>query len=216
MSVVKNFSLKLNSFCLKADELVFLDEGVTALQGPSGSGKSSFAKALLGLIPTAQGQWLFKDSDKEIDLMSMDVRERHLGVVFQDYALFPHMTAKENIFFAAEARKISSDIGEQLYQRLSQALGLGKFFNTKAIHLSGGESQRVALARALMGRPRFLILDEAFVSLDKESKHQAYQICKNLIQETKIPTLLITHDDDEVDFFSAKKLIINKGTIVEA
>lgn len=213
MSVVKNFTLNLGDFKLVAENIEISDQGVTALLGPSGAGKSSFAKALLGLIPLQAGQWLIKEDNKEIDLLKLNVAQRKLGVVFQDFALFPHMSAKQNIMFAAKARAVPDEKAQQLYELFLRELQMDKFENTKAVHLSGGETQRTALARALMGQPRFLILDEAFVSLDKDNKKSAYDLCKKLLSATTTPALLITHDAEEVAAFGAKVLQIKCGQI---
>lgn len=213
MSVVKNFLLSIDDFQLRAEGIELADHSVTALQGPSGSGKTTFVRALLGLTSIESGEWIFEEDGKSFDLLSLPISERRLGVVFQDYALFPHLTAKQNIFFAAEARKIPTEERERLYKLFYSQLDLKNFENTRASKLSGGESQRVALARALMGKPRFLILDEAFVSLDSENKTKAYQLCKSVLSETQTPTLLITHDSSEVEAFNAKRLTITNGFI---
>ncbi len=216
MSVVKNFSIKLGSFQLQAPNIELLDNGVTALIGPSGSGKSSFAKALLGLIACESGHWNMKTGTGEIDLLNLPIERRRLGVVFQDFALFPHMTAKENILFAAQARKVNKDQAKESFDFFAETLQMKNFLNTKAGKLSGGEAQRTALARALIGQPRFLILDEAFVSLDKENKQRAYQLCQKVLNEMSVPTLLISHDASEVEALASKSLFIQDGEIKDS
>lgn len=214
MSVIKNLEVSFDDFLIRAANVELLDSGVTALVGPSGSGKTSFAKALLGLLPIRTGEWIFSvPESRDVDLLQMPVQARRLGVVFQEYGLFPHLSAKENIFFAAKARRIFSAEAEALYERFRSVLSLSNFENTKAAKLSGGESQRTALARALMGKPRFLILDEPFSALDTDNRQSARQLCLSILKELQMPALLITHDQQDVEAMASNILKIQNGVI---
>jgi ABC-type Fe3+/spermidine/putrescine transport system ATPase subunit len=123
------------------------------------------------------------------------------------------MTAKENIFFAAEARRVPRDVRDQLYERLNELLRLSSFADRRAVKLSGGEKQRVALARALMGQPRFLFLDEPFSSLDAQLRGEARRLVQMTLKDMGIPALLITHDEEDVRALASQVIRIHSGKI---
>lgn len=170
------------------------DQGVTALLGPSGSGKSSIFRILLGLDTCPTLRWDFQGTD----LAALPVPERRLGVVFQTWELFPHLTARENLEFALEARRLKMAEVKARWDLLVESLQLDPFLDRKAQFLSGGEKQRVALARALIGNPRFLFLDEPFSALDADLRDSAREVVRSILQRTAIPTLLVTHDREDV------------------
>jgi ABC-type Fe3+/spermidine/putrescine transport system ATPase subunit len=186
------------------------DHGITALWGPSGAGKTSVFRLLIGLEPCPGLKWNFGD----LDLAAMPVPERRLGVVFQSLELFPHMTAKENIGFAARARQLPAEVERERLGLLVQDLRMEPFLNRRASVLSGGEAQRVALARALIAQPRFLFLDEPFSSLDSELRADARAMVKRAIEVFKVPTLLITHDVDDLAALANSVVKIKAGRIV--
>lgn len=212
MSLIKNLYKNYGDFKIEINEWQIADEGVSALWGPSGSGKTSIFRILIGLEPCAGWSWQFGNED----LAQLPPPARRLGVVFQNYDLFPHLTAKENILFAAEARKIPFPVATEKFNELVDKLNLPSCLNRRAQVLSGGEKQRVALARALIGQPRMLLLDEPFSALDEAVKHEARQLVKNIIEQEKIPTLLISHDKSDIDFLSGKVFQILNGKKVES
>lgn len=191
MSVVKNLLFSRNSFILDIPYWEIPDTGISLLQGVSGSGKTTLLKILLGLEPVTSFQWLFCDRD----LVKESIANRHIGVVFQDLCLFPHMNSFENIQFAAQARGLSLE-GEN-FDFLNQTFQLDKFLFKKVGLLSGGEAQRVALARALITRPKVLFLDEAFSSLDLELREESRKLVKLCSKQWKIPVLMISHDQED-------------------
>lgn len=209
MSFVENLHKDYDGFHLKIPKWEILDQGVTALWGPSGSGKTSVFRVLLGLEACADLSWRWGDQD----LAKLSTPERNLGVVFQGLELFPHLTAKENIFFGAKARKIAEDLAWDRFKKMDQVLNFGRFADRKADLLSGGEKQRVALARALMTFPRMLFLDEPFSALDEDLKAEARDLLKNLLQETQTPALLITHDRRDLKELASKITEIRDGQI---
>ena len=209
MSVVENLKYKYDDFQLSVDRWEIPDQGITALMGASGSGKTTLAKVLLGLESCEASVWDFKGED----LMKLAPPDRKLGVVFQDFALFPHLTAKQNIYFAAESRKVDQSVADELYSKLSTQLQLSSFESRKAAVLSGGEKQRVALARALMGQPRFLILDEPFSALDTELRSSARQLVKEVIEASGVPALMITHDQEDVQALASVCFQIKNGSV---
>ena len=202
MSLVENLYVEYDNFKIYIPHWEFSDRGVTALWGPSGSGKTTIFRTLIGLEECPSLKWDYRGED----LAQLSVESRRLGVVFQNYELFPHMTAKENILFAVKARKIQ----DSNWSRFIDPLNLSKSLQTKASRLSGGEKQRVALVRALVGEPRILLLDEPFSSLDKEIREEARQLVKSVIKDLEIPTLLITHDSDDIRALADESVEIEK------
>ena len=213
MSLVKNLHIKFEGdFDLKIDELKILDDGITCIMGPSGSGKSTFFNALIGAVPAPQMSWSFKDED----LNTLSISERRLGVVSQNYDLFPHMTGLQNLKFAAKARGVEKAEQEKLLAQLNESLKISSFYNKNVNLLSGGEQQRIAIARALIGKPRVLLLDEPFASLDSGLRAESRNLIKSIVKEYKIPTLLITHDKSDADALADALITFESGRIKES
>lgn len=211
MSLVENLFRNYGDFKIDIPSWEILDEGVTVLWGPSGSGKTSVFRLLIGLETATNFKWTFKGHD----LAKMAVPQRRLGVVFQTLDLFPHMTAEENILFAAKAREIPHEQAYEKLQELTGVLQMQSFLNRPVSVLSGGEKQRVAIARALSGDPRILFLDEPFSALDQELRQESRALIKRVIEKEKIPTLLVTHDPADVEMLANKVSTIKHGSIVE-
>ena len=207
MSLVKNATRDYGDFSLEIRDWEIRDSGVTALWGPSGSGKSSLVSVLLGLDRQASLTWIWEGKD----LGLLPVEKRKLSVVFQDPGLFPHMTAEANIWFPVKKK----DRQEAPFNELVSALQIQDLLQRSVEKLSGGEKQRVALARALIYRPRLLLLDEPFSSLDEEVKGRARDLVSKVSQHLGIPVLLITHDREDVFSMASKVSRICKGHIVE-
>lgn len=197
-------------FTLDIPRWEILDKGVTVLWGPSGSGKTSVFRILLGLEPCPGMVWNFKGED----IASLKTPDRRMGVVFQTLDIFPHMTAKENILFAAKARKVDSTKAISRLKHLVEVLLMESFLERKASFLSGGEKQRVALARALMGEPRVLLLDEPFSALDQELRDESRRLVKTVIETEDIPTILVTHDQRDVEILGNKVSKIKNGRLI--
>lgn len=211
MSYVENLFRNYGDFTLEIPQWEILDKGVTVLWGPSGAGKTSVFRILLGLEECPGMKWTFQNED----LAHLKSPDRRLGVVFQTLDLFPHMTAEQNILFAARARKIEPQRARKHLDQLSTDLRMKAFLGRPATVLSGGEKQRVAIARALMGEPRLLLLDEPFSALDQELREESRQLVGQLIEERAIPTLLVTHDTRDVEVLADKISIIKNGRIIE-
>jgi ABC-type sugar transport system ATPase subunit len=211
VSWVRGLKYDYGDFRVDIPQWEILDHGVTSLWGLSGSGKTSVFRLLLGLDrPEAGFSWEFAG----VDLAKLPTPDRKLGVVFQTLELFPFMSARENILFAAEARKISLDETEKHLEELARVLNLKSFLDRRASLLSGGERQRVALARALIGQPRILFLDEPFSALDADLRAEARSLVKDAIEREKIPTVLISHDKQDLAAFGGKVSEIRDGRIV--
>lgn len=217
MSVVKQLQADYGDFSIEIKNWEIPDQGVTALWGPSGSGKSSVLRLLLGIDAAKKLEWDFQGTD----LGKLAVSTRRLGIVFQNHELFDHMTASENLEFAAEAalcrpkdlRPSAEKIKTNL-ERFSKKLGIDAFSNRSARLLSGGERQRVALARALIGEPRMLLLDEPFSSLDAENRGEARALVRSVLDENRLPAILVTHDLQDVTALDARLCRIAGGRLI--
>lgn len=218
MSRVENLLIEYSDFKIDIPSWEILDQGVTALWGPSGAGKTTVFRALLGLEPVKSLKWIFAapgaTEGEQLDLAALPTPARKLGVVFQTLDLFPHMTARENIRFAAEARGLSNSETKSREEELIATLRMSSFIDRSASVISGGEKQRVALARAMIARPRVLFLDEPFSSLDADLKGEARALVKSAIAAWKIPTVLVTHDKDDLAALATKISEIKNGKIV--
>lgn len=186
--------------------------GVTVVFGPSGSGKTTILQCIAGLLRQDAGhirigeQTLF-DAKKKIDL---PVQARHVGYVFQDLALFPHMSAAENIAFG-----IQGENGERARQvaDVLERFSISGVAARRPDEISGGERQRVALARALVTRPSLLLLDEPFSALDDELKLEIIGDLKRWLEQNRIPVLLVTHDRAEAALMGGRVLLLHEGRI---
>jgi molybdate transport system ATP-binding protein len=200
---------KLQRFALDVEFSV--PNGVTVIFGPSGSGKTTLLQCLAGLLePEAGsikvgGETLF-DSESGVHLPP---QQRRVGYVFQELALFPHMTAAGNITFGicGNAQK------QMLVQEMLDRFHIGHVASHRPDEISGGERQRVALARALVTRPRLLLLDEPFSALDDELKLAIIGDLKRWLAENEIPVLLVTHDRSEAQMLGERVLLLKEGRV---
>ncbi|MBL7546030.1 MAG: ATP-binding cassette domain-containing protein [Bdellovibrionaceae bacterium] len=208
--MVEKLTIDYSDFSVQIEKWELLDSGVNVLWGPSGSGKTSVFRGLLGLENVKECKWQFGG----MDIGRLSPAQKNIGVVFQTYDLFPHMSAYENIQFAALAKKVDATEFETQLSAIAKKLRIEHILNKKAPMLSGGEQQRVAMARAVVGQPRMLFLDEPFSALDEELKQESRELVKNFIKEQNIPVLLITHDRRDVDFLGDKIFEIKAGRLV--
>jgi molybdate transport system ATP-binding protein len=210
VALKKNFKTKkLQRFVLDVEFSV--PSGVTVIFGPSGSGKTTLLECLAGLLEPeagyikADGEALF-DSERGIDLPS---QQRGVGYVFQELALFPHMTAAQNIAFGIRGNAQKHALVEEMLERFH----IGHVASHRQDEISGGERQRVALARALVTRPRLLLLDEPFSALDDELKLAIIGDLKRWLAENRIPVLLVTHDRNEAQMLGERVLLLRDGRV---
>lgn len=188
-------------------------KNITALYGPSGAGKTSLLKIIAGLLHPEDGfievngeVWL--DTSRNINLPP---QKRNIGFVFQDYALFPNMTVRQNLRYAA-----GKNGDEKLIDYLLHITQLSVFAKHKPATLSGGQKQRAALARALVRKPSLLLLDEPLSALDNETRLQLQQELLQLHHEYKFSALLVSHDIAEVYNLAKHLLSIKKGELIKA
>jgi molybdate transport system ATP-binding protein len=190
--------------------------GVTILFGPSGAGKSSVLRCIAGIVtPDAGsilvGQTALFDSASGVNL---PIRKRGVGYVFQDLALFPHLTALGNVEFGIDS--LDRDDRRDRALALMQALKIAHTADRKPAQISGGEAQRVALARALAVRPKLLLLDEPLSAIDEATKLGIIADLKGLNRDLELPILYVTHNRDEAVTLGERILIMERGSIVAA
>lgn len=210
-----NSLLKLQNIGKHYDKKVILeninleiDTGeIVSLLGPSGSGKTTLLSIILGLTKADQGKIIFND----VDLSNVSMKERGFNIVFQDYALFPHINAYENIVYGLRNKK--GLVSEKEIKEYIEFLELTPHLTKKIGELSGGQKQRVALARTLVTKPKILLLDEPLSALDGVIKESIKERIKSIAKEFKLTTILVTHDPEEALTLSDKILIINQGNI---
>ena len=189
-------------------------EGVTVLFGRSGSGKTSVVKSVAGLLNPDRGRVVLNgrvlfDSDARVNV---PVHHRRLGYVFQDSRLFPHLTVRDNLEYAARvtrrARRRSDEIGA--------LLGIGQLLDRRTHGLSGGEAQRVAIGRALLSEPDMLLMDEPLASLDGPRKSEILPYLETLRRETGVSILYVTHTMAEVARLATHIVLIEDGRVVQS
>ncbi len=196
-------------FTLEIPELEVKSGGeMITLLGPSGCGKTTTLRIIAGLEKPDSGRVFFD----ETDVTDLEPGKRSIGIVFQDYALFPHMTVFENVAFGLETRKLPRD---EINRRVTWALelvGLKGFENRYPEQLSGGQQQRVALARALVIEPQVLLLDEPLSNLDAKIRERLRGgEIRRIQKELGITTIYVTHDQEEAMAVSDRIAVMNSG-----
>lgn len=184
---------------------------VRALLGPNGSGKSTALRALAGLTPLSDGQIVL---DRE-DITRAPTENRAIGMVFQDYLLFAHMSALENVAFGPRCRGVDKHRARELAANLLRHMGLDGYERKRPGTLSGGQAQRVALARALAGEPRLLLLDEPLSALDAHTRLSVRSQLRRHLSEFDGGTIVVTHDPLEAMVLADHVTIIEGGSIVQ-
>jgi molybdenum ABC transporter ATP-binding protein len=191
-----------------------LEQGITILFGPSGAGKTTLLDCIAGLTDPDQGRivagsGVLFDSEEGVNL---DATERKIGYVFQDLALFPHLTVEANVAYGLGRLKV-----EERKQRVAGALdslAISELRTRRPAELSGGERQRVALARALVTQPSVLLLDEPLAALDMPVRMKIAEDLRRSIQALLIPVLYVTHSRDEVFMLGERMLMLERGKII--
>jgi putative spermidine/putrescine transport system ATP-binding protein len=206
VDVVKDYgtSRALSGFTLSMQpgELV-------ALLGPSGCGKTTALRALAGLTPITSGTILV---DGEA-VAHLPTNKRDVGMVFQSYSLFPHMTAQDNVEYGLRMRKVPKVDRRERAAEMLAAVGLEALGHRYAHELSGGQQQRVALARALVTRPSVLLLDEPLSALDAKVRVELRELIRRIQTELRITTLFVTHDQEEALAMADRVAVMSDGLI---
>lgn len=208
--LIENLTKKINhSTILDCINLEIKTGHLVPLLGPSGSGKSTLLKIIAGLDKPNSGTiWL---SGKEYTDAS--IQSRQIGFVFQNYALFNHLTVFQNIAFGLQLRNLTKVQIVDRVKLLLKLIQLEKFANSLPFHLSGGQRQRVALARALAIEPSVLLLDEPFGALDIQVRKDLRIWLKKLHEQVSVTTLFVTHDQQDAIELANEVIILNQGKI---
>ncbi len=180
-----------------------------ALLGPSGCGKTTLLRIVAGFIEQGNGKVII--GDRPIDTLPPSKRE--IGIVFQNYALFPHMTVAQNIAYGLAARRESRKVQDERVEEMLAIVQLSQLADRKPRQLSGGQQQRVALARALAIRPRILLLDEPFAALDKNLRLDMQIEIKRLQRQFALTAIMVTHDQDEAMAIADRIAVMSQGRI---
>ncbi len=182
------------------------------LLGPSGSGKSTLLRIIAGLEKPESGQILWDGQD----LADVPVHLRRFGLMFQDYALFPHRTVEQNVAFGLRMQNLPSDEVNARAREALEQVKMETFANRKVTDLSGGEQQRVALARTLAPRPRLIMLDEPLGALDRTLREELVRELRELLKASGIPAIYVTHDQEEAFAIADQLLLLHEGLVVQS
>jgi len=192
---------------LKADNQILI------LLGPSGSGKTTILHLLAGLFKPDEG--FIKINDRILyssgEKINNPPQSRNVGYLFQNYALFPHMTVRQNVIYGLKSKGCRQDGSALDPLELLDSFGVGHLIDRYPSQLSGGEKQRVALARALVVQPNLLLLDEPFSALDRNTRISLRQELKKLHQQWQIPFVLVTHDEEDAHFMGDVIVTLENG-----
>ncbi len=180
-----------------------------AFLGPSGSGKSTLLRAIAGFGPIPEGKILIDNED----IANLPPWHRDVGMVFQNYALWPHMTVRKNVAFGLQERKIEKSAIKERVEEALDMIGLTHLADRYPSQLSGGQQQRVALARTIVIRPRLLLLDEPLSNLDANLRVQMRNDIRKLQRQLGLTTIFVTHDQEEANTISDRMAVLDKGII---
>ena len=204
----QNDVIAVNDFCFEIP-----DGELIGLLGPSGCGKSTALNLISGLLEPTEGRIFFGEDD----VTRLPPEHRGVGLVFQNYALYPHLTVRQNIRFPLEnlkgAAKLSKEQMEERVLEAAKLVQIDMLLDRKPAALSGGQQQRVAIARALVKLPRVLLLDEPLSNLDARLRLQTREELRRIQRRTKITTIFVTHDQEEAMSISDKIVVMKDGVI---
>jgi sulfate transport system ATP-binding protein len=211
-NLVKTFTSGEDVAAVGGVSFVAPEGKVTSLLGPSGSGKSTLLRLIAGLEEPDSGSIAIEGRD----VTRVPVKKREVGFVFQSYALFRHMTVRDNIAFGMEIRKASKSAIDARVKELLALIQLEGYDGRFPGQLSGGQRQRVALARALATEPKVLLLDEPFGALDAQVRVELREWLVEFHEKTGVTTLLVTHDQEEALELSQHVVLLNNGLVAQA
>lgn len=207
-SLLKKFGNKvvLNSVSFDIKQGEFF-----SILGPSGCGKTTLLRCLIGIERPESGS-IEKNG---VDITNANPKDRGMGIVFQNYALFPNMTVYQNIAYALKARKMAKEDIDKKVRQIIDDVGLSDHINKKPRQLSGGQQQRVAIARTLVLSPDLVLFDEPMSALDSDIRMQLRALIKEVQKKRGISMVYITHDQEEAFSLSDRIMVMNNGNILQ-
>ncbi|RLL46968.1 ABC transporter ATP-binding protein [Oceanobacillus piezotolerans] len=209
--------IRLNNLTMVFDDITAVDQITTTIKdgelvsllGPSGCGKSTTLMLLSGLYKPTSGQIFFGDQD----VTKMDAEKRGIGMVFQNYALYPHLSVLKNIMFPLKMKKVPKKEAMERAKEMAELVQIGHLLDRKPGQLSGGQQQRVAIARALVKKPNVLLLDEPLSNLDARLRLEMREEIRRIQQEVGITAVFVTHDQEEALSISDRVMLMKSGVI---
>lgn len=205
---LENLSKKFDAVEAVKNLNITIENGeLVSILGPSGCGKSTTLFLIAGLLKLSSGDIFF--DDKKVN--EIEAEDREIGMVFQSYALYPHMTVLKNIMFPLKMKKVPKKEAEAQAKEIAALMHIDDLLNRKPSQLSGGQQQRVAIARALVKKPKILLLDEPLSNLDARLRIELRDEIKRIQKQVGITTIFVTHDQEEAMSISDKILLMNNG-----
>lgn len=211
MIEIRGLKVHLGEFRLNDIELTIDEAGFFVLMGPTGAGKTVLLEAVAGLVPVLGGSIAIGGRD----ITRLSPEKRGVGIMYQDYALFPHLSIAQNITFGLRYHRHDRVAARKRFERLVDDLGISHLLHRHPETLSGGELQRVALARALMVEPRVILLDEPLSALDPGFREDIRLLLKQIHRTSRITFFMVTHDFSEAISLATKAAVMNNGAIVQ-
>lgn len=208
---VQNLHVDLGEFSLRGADLAVAEGDYCCLIGDSGAGKSVLLETVVGSFRPHRGKVLLHGQD----VTDWPPEQRNLGIVYQDYMLFPHLNVFDNIAFGVRRRKGSTTELKNEVNTIAARVGIENLLHRDIKTLSGGEQQRAALARALITRPQVLLLDEAFSALDVASRERMRRLLRELVKDLHVTVLHVTHDMEDVWALADQVAVLHDGQILQ-
>ena len=207
---IENLTKKFGNTTAVDNLSVTMESGkMIALLGPSGCGKTTILNMLSGILPATSGKIFFDDQD----VTALPPEKRNIGLVFQNYALYPHMTVLENICFPLEIKKVPKKERIAKAKELAELVRISEYLNRKPAELSGGQQQRVAIARALAKEPQLLLLDEPLSNLDAKLRVEMREEILRIQRASNITTVFVTHDQEEASSIADEVILMKLGVL---
>jgi molybdopterin-binding protein len=211
MIAIKNLKVNLGDFLLRDISLNIEPREYFIILGPTGAGKTVLLEAIAGLYPILEGEvWI---GDKEITDLSPEKRE--IGIVYQDQALFPHLSVEKNIAFGLKMRKCPKNEAKAKIEAIGEVVGISHLLKRSPATLSGGEKQKVALARALVTEPKVLLLDEPLSALDPATREKMQGELREMHRKVVVTIIHVTHDFEEAIALGHRVAVLNNGCIAQ-
>lgn len=210
--IIKNLACHYDNQVVIDDLSLALESNeIIALLGPSGCGKTTLLRTIAGLQAVQAGEIFLGDKLVSSSATMLASEKRNIGMIFQDYALFPHLTVAQNIAFGLN--KLDKAIANERVDAMLKLVRLENFSQRYPHEISGGQQQRVAIARALAYQPDIMLLDEPFSNIDSQSRSEIMVEIRQILKEQQVPAVFVTHSKDEAFAFADKLAIFNQGKI---